>query len=208
MKARMIFGRTTSKTNQAHRSRVSAALTQLLIPNDFKYVIAVGACTGLLNIYQSILVSKARKRAGIKYPALYASNQEAERNAAAKAFSKSARLSSAPFALPRGVIPLMRSSFFAGRRLALTTHADCTQRAHGNTLEAIPFFLFSLIQVGLSHPRAAAVLGSIWLAGRVAFTIGYSSGDPSKRYYGVFHNIGFLGLLGTSVYLAFKAILA
>ncbi|SGY77574.1 BQ5605_C005g03672 [Microbotryum silenes-dioicae] len=152
-------------------SAVSAALTQLLIPNDFKYVIAVGACTGLLNVYQSVLVSKARKLAGIKYPALYASNEEAERNAAAKAF-------------------------------------NCTQRAHGNTLEAIPFFLFSLIQVGLSHPRAAATLGSIWLVGRVIFTIGYSSGDPSKRYYGAFHSIGFLGLLGMSVYLAFKAILA
>ncbi|GAA5856979.1 hypothetical protein JCM5353_000942 [Sporobolomyces roseus] len=79
---------------------------------------------------------------------------------------------------------------------------NCAQRAHANTLENLPIALLTLFHSGLYHPRFAAAGGLIWLAGRVAYTIGYSSGEPSKRQAGVFGYIGFLPMLLFSSYKA------
>ncbi|CAO1623208.1 unnamed protein product [Jaminaea pallidilutea] len=61
---------------------------------------------------------------------------------------------------------------------------NCVQRAHQNTLESLPSYAISLIVAGLRFPRLAAGLGATWLIGRVLYTIGYSSGDPSARTKG------------------------
>ncbi|KAI8458015.1 hypothetical protein BY996DRAFT_6874574 [Phakopsora pachyrhizi] len=70
---------------------------------------------------------------------------------------------------------------------------NCAQRSHQNTLETLPFFLFSLLFSGLRYPRFSASCGAIWVLGRVVYTLGYNTGDPSKRVRGAFHNLGILG---------------
>ncbi|GAA5822031.1 hypothetical protein JCM3770_002256 [Rhodotorula araucariae] len=82
---------------------------------------------------------------------------------------------------------------------------NCAQRAHANTLENLPIFLLSLFHTGLYHPRYAAVAGAIWIAGRLAYIRGYSSGDPAKRQRGAFQ---YLGLVPLFLYSSYKAISA
>ncbi|XP_064648894.1 glutathione S-transferase 3, mitochondrial-like isoform X3 [Lineus longissimus] len=80
---------------------------------------------------------------------------------------------------------------------------NCVQRAHQNYLENQPQFLMILFLGGLQYPKISAAAGMIYLAGRVAYAIGYSSGDPSKRRRGAFGYIGILTLLGNTVSLAY-----
>lgn len=84
---------------------------------------------------------------------------------------------------------------------------NCAQRAHLNTLESLPFFLFSLLFTGLRHPHYAASCGAIWVVGRVLYTIGYNTGDPAKRSRGLFHNLGSFGLLFGSSWISLQMIL-
>nr|XP_039269786.1 microsomal glutathione S-transferase 3-like [Styela clava] len=81
---------------------------------------------------------------------------------------------------------------------------NCIQRAHQNTLEFYPSFLFFLSTAGLERPRFAASCGLLWCLGRVVYAKGYYSGKPEKRNYGGFGNIGYLGLIGCTVALAAK----
>lgn len=52
---------------------------------------------------------------------------------------------------------------------------------------------------GIRYPIISAGAGVIWLAGRVAYTLGYSTGNPSLRQRGSFQYIGLITLLGTAV---------
>ncbi|KAL4442446.1 hypothetical protein ABPG77_005030 [Micractinium sp. CCAP 211/92] len=61
---------------------------------------------------------------------------------------------------------------------------NCTQRAHQNTLEYLPGALCSQMMLGLVYPKVAAGLGLVFVASRVVYTLGYSTGDPSKRLPG------------------------
>ncbi|CAO1636679.1 unnamed protein product [Sympodiomycopsis kandeliae] len=84
---------------------------------------------------------------------------------------------------------------------------NCVQRSHGNTLENMPTFLFSLLFAGLKHPKVATALGATWLAGRILYTIGYNSGEPKARVKGALPSaLGLLGLLGTATYTAVQFI--
>ncbi|CCG82295.1 Putative uncharacterized protein [Taphrina deformans PYCC 5710] len=83
---------------------------------------------------------------------------------------------------------------------------NCTQRAHGNYLENLPNFLILLGTAGLRYPVYASVAGAIWLAGRVVYALGYSTGDPAQRQKGVFQYIGLLSLLGMSGMTCYKMI--
>ena len=56
-----------------------------------------------------------------------------------------------------------------------------TIRAHYNTLEWLPIFLVALWLFGVYwNERVAALLGVVWILGRVLYAVGYMA-DPAKR---------------------------
>lgn len=80
---------------------------------------------------------------------------------------------------------------------------NCAQRAHQNTLESIPPLYVSALITALKYPIPAAVGLGLWSVSRIAYTAGYTSGDPAKRntrgaWLGSLSTFGFLL---TSTYL-------
>lgn len=79
---------------------------------------------------------------------------------------------------------------------------NCIQRAHQHTLEGQGQFLVLLFVGGLQYPKISAGMGLLYLAARVAFAIGYSTGEPEKRRWGAFGHIAELCLLGNAISFA------
>ncbi|WVW81712.1 hypothetical protein I302_103708 [Kwoniella bestiolae CBS 10118] len=81
---------------------------------------------------------------------------------------------------------------------------NCAQRAHGNTLENIPYVLGMFGYFSLFHPKLASVFFTHWIIGRFSYTAGYSGGNPSGRMSLLYKSsyIGLLGLFLGSAYVA------
>ncbi|KAI3435900.1 hypothetical protein D9Q98_001958 [Chlorella vulgaris] len=107
------------------------------------------------NVWMSLKVGQARKKFGVKYPALY----EDATKPNAKAF-------------------------------------NCVQRAHQNSLENLPSFYALLLVAGIRYPVSASIAGAVALVGRIAYFIGYSTGEPSARTRGAFTHLGVIALAG------------
>ncbi|KAI0784937.1 membrane-associated proteins in eicosanoid and glutathione metabolism [Abortiporus biennis] len=88
---------------------------------------------------------------------------------------------------------------------------NCAQRAHQNTLEFLPMIITSTAVAALKYPIVAASLCGAWVFFRVFYTIGYCSGEASKRNkFGgaMFSAMSAVGLLGTATFTAVKLIFA
>ncbi|KAG9104197.1 hypothetical protein FRC06_004622 [Ceratobasidium sp. 370] len=141
--------------------------TTITLPENYGYVALAAISTGFLTLWQTTLVSKARKRSGVKYPQMYAEQAQVGKDPEALKF-------------------------------------NCAQRAHQNTLESLPHILLLVPFLGLRYPILAASLGAGWIFGRVLYTLGYNTGDPSKRNSrgGILSSIAHVGLLLSGTYAA------
>ncbi|KAG8190205.1 hypothetical protein JTE90_011927 [Oedothorax gibbosus] len=142
---------------QAFQNRNCIKMVVIDIPKEYGYVVLVGTSSVFVAMWHGIKVGMARKKYGIKYPAMYSDTNVV---------------------------------------------FNCIQRAHGNFLENYPQFLFLLLVGGLSHPRLSATGGLVYLVGRIAYTLGYSTGDPQKRMRGMFMHLGVLTLVYTTAHFA------
>ena len=83
---------------------------------------------------------------------------------------------------------------------------ECAVRAHANTLEWMPVYLPAMWLFAIYwSPLWAAILGGVWIAGRILYFIGYLAA-PEKRFPGFFIQISaalllVLGALGRIIYL-------
>ncbi|OCF34974.1 hypothetical protein I317_04428 [Kwoniella heveanensis CBS 569] len=81
---------------------------------------------------------------------------------------------------------------------------NCAQRAHGNTLENIPYVLALFGYISIFHPVYASANMMIWIIGRVGYTTGYCTGNPQNRLnkLALTSYIGLLGLFLGAAYLS------
>ncbi|CAE6522686.1 unnamed protein product [Rhizoctonia solani] len=61
--------------------------TTITIPDNYGYVALAAISTGFLTAFQTTIVSKARKTAGIEYPRLYAEKEEQDKSIDALKFN-------------------------------------------------------------------------------------------------------------------------
>ncbi|KAI8362632.1 hypothetical protein BD560DRAFT_373852 [Blakeslea trispora] len=83
---------------------------------------------------------------------------------------------------------------------------NCTQRVHQNTIEIFPLFQTLLLVGGLKYPEFASGCAGVFLAGRMLYSSGYTTGDPAKRSRGFVGYLGLLGLLGASASTVYSLI--
>ncbi|KAK4004678.1 hypothetical protein OUZ56_006406 [Daphnia magna] len=69
-------------------------------------------------------------------------------------------------------------------------------------LEGYPLFLMLLFTGGFAHPIPSALGGALWIVGKIAYSLGYYTGDPKKRVRGAFGNLALLTLTGSSIAVA------
>ncbi|XP_067122427.1 glutathione S-transferase 3, mitochondrial-like [Centruroides vittatus] len=81
---------------------------------------------------------------------------------------------------------------------------NCIQRSHQNYLEFYPFFIVLLLLGGFPYPVLGAIAGFVYLVGRIVYAIGYSTGNPSSRFWGSFQYLGLLFLLFSSAKFGFN----
>mmetsp|Transcript_31304 Transcript_31304/g.43394 ORF Transcript_31304/g.43394 Transcript_31304/m.43394 type:complete len:184 (+) Transcript_31304:45-596(+) len=81
---------------------------------------------------------------------------------------------------------------------------NCYQRAHQNTLESYPAFLALLCLGGIGYPLISSASGAVWIVGRIFYSLGYYTGDPQKRFNGIWNNFGLLTLWVCTILFAFK----
>ncbi|KAH7914773.1 hypothetical protein BJ138DRAFT_1133141 [Hygrophoropsis aurantiaca] len=82
---------------------------------------------------------------------------------------------------------------------------NCAQRAHQNTLESVHLIAMGTVIAGLQYPVLGSALCGGWSFARVIYTLGYNTGNPSKRVPGaILGNFLMLGVLLTGSYSALR----
>ncbi|KAJ7153123.1 hypothetical protein C8R43DRAFT_1002958 [Mycena crocata] len=84
---------------------------------------------------------------------------------------------------------------------------NCAQRAHQNTLESLPLMYMMTAVLSVKNPVLAASGLGLWVASRIAYTMGYTTGDPAKRNNNVtrlFSIPAVLTLIGGSLYTTYE----
>jgi glutathione S-transferase len=76
-----------------------------------------------------------------------------------------------------------------------------TIRAHANMLEWMPIFLPSLWLFAIYwRPNAAAILGLVWVVGRILYFLGYVD-DSAKRLPGFFIQAAAAAVLAVGIFI-------
>lgn len=86
---------------------------------------------------------------------------------------------------------------------------NCAQRVHQNTLEYLPGLYLMTVVLGVKYPLLAASSLGMWVVGRVAYSIGYVTGEPDKRnniVTTIFATPSMLTLLCGSTYSAYQLV--
>ncbi|CAJ0877583.1 8154_t:CDS:2 [Entrophospora sp. SA101] len=66
------------------------------------------------------------------------------------------------------------------------------------------------VYLGMKTTKARKVYGveypyrGVWIIGRIAYAVGYSTGEPDKRHRGGFGYFGSLALVGTTISSAYS----
>ncbi|KAB0406999.1 hypothetical protein E2I00_007876 [Balaenoptera physalus] len=157
-----------------------------VLSKEYGFVILTGAASFIMVTHLAINVSKARKKYKV----------EVSGNTAVPLW---VRRGKNLFSVVEGKYPTMYSTDPENGHLF-----NCIQRAHQNTLEVYPPFLFFLAVGGVYHPRVVSGLGLAWIVGRVLYAYGYYTGEPRKRKRGALSFIALIGLMGTTVCSAFQ----
>ncbi|KAI3655857.1 hypothetical protein MP638_000917 [Amoeboaphelidium occidentale] len=75
------------------------------------------------------------------------------------------------------------------------------QRAHYNYVEGVTSVVTLQLLGGLFYPKTQAILGALYILGRIAYTYGYRTKGPNGRYAGtLILDLALLGQLGVAVY--------
>lgn len=125
---------------------------------DYIYPFAVNVLGALVPVWVSVTVGKARARTGLKYPLEYHPGVLEEKDDREKWLFNCTQKS-------HQVHPL-------------------TSRLTKNLLESLPTFFILFNICSATFPRYGAALGAMWLLGRVAYHVGYSSQGPGGRRFG------------------------
>lgn len=140
------------------------SLELFAIPADFKYVVAAYTLFPLIHIYIDGNVMALRAEANVPLTKLFSDNT------------------------------LTPGSEDSSDKKVVTTQDrfNCAQKASMNFADHVPTFIIATIAAGLQFPKITAIFTVWYTLARVIHHMGYSTGNPAKRY----------GDLAFAVYLA------
>eukprot|EP00919_Chromeraceae_sp_WS-2016_P074299 GHVR01175803.1.p1 GENE.GHVR01175803.1~~GHVR01175803.1.p1 ORF type:complete len:164 (+),score=18.17 GHVR01175803.1:187-678(+) len=155
------------------------------VESAFGWVILDLLASILVLFWLSFAVTNARNRYGVDYTDIYA----------IRGITRNAKTCNVSDTDTEGLLSL--------------PDADCEafnsyQRAYQNMLESYTQFCVLLLMGGLQYPRLSAFSGAIWILGRVAYSMGFQSGVPSRRRLGSFGYTGLVILIGLNLKIAWN----
>ncbi|KAI3385382.1 hypothetical protein SNEBB_009852 [Seison nebaliae] len=84
---------------------------------------------------------------------------------------------------------------------------NCFMRAHQSMLEMYPFFLYMHLIGGLVYPISMSISGLIFQLGRIAYALGYYTGEPNNRFWGSFGTISYFLYISWFVWMTLHDIM-
>ncbi|OXB61214.1 hypothetical protein ASZ78_007200 [Callipepla squamata] len=148
-----------------------------VLSKEYGYVILTGAASFVLVMHLAVNVGKARKKYNVEFCKQQHSSALPGQRCCTTCTSLLEGAASARSRSAFGFLwqyPTMYSTDAENGKIF-----NCIQRAHQNTLEVYPPFLFFLATGGIYHPRLASGLGVAWILGRILYAHGYYTGGSS-----------------------------